>query len=258
LTVLGAVAGDIIGSVWEGRLRNHRDAPLFTPRSTFTDDTVCTIAVANWILGGAGEDLAAIMRGWVRRYPGAGYGMMFINWAISGRQGPYGSWGNGSAMRAAPCGWAGRDEAEVLNLAARSAAITHDHPDGVKGAEAIALAVFLARNAADKNSIRDEISGRFGYDLSRGPDAIRLTHVIDLSSAGTLPVALSCALHARDFEDAMRNAIWLGGDTDTIACIAGALAEPLFGLPPEIESEARRHLDAPLRAVADRFAARYG
>jgi ADP-ribosylglycohydrolase len=256
--MLGAVAGDIIGSVWEGQLRNRSDAPLFTTRSTFTDDTVCTIAIADWILGGAGDDLATIMRGWVRRYPGAGYGRFFVGWAVSDTHGPYGSWGNGSAMRAAPCGWAGRDDAEVLNLAARSARITHDHPEGVKGAEALALAIFLARRGARNDDVREEISGRFGYDLTRGPDAIRATHTCDVSAAGTLPVALSCALHAVDFEDAMRNAIWLGGDTDTIACIAGAVAEALLGLPPAIEREARKRLDGPLRTVADQFAARFG
>jgi ADP-ribosylglycohydrolase len=217
--VLGAIAGDVIGSVWEGRLRNPRDVPLFTTRSAFTDDTVCTIAVAEWILSGAGDDLATIMRGWVRRYPGAGYGGLFVRWAISRGSGPYGSWGNGGAMRAAPCGWAGQDKAEVLDLAARSARITHDHPQGVK---------------------------------------LRPTHKFDVSAAGTLPVALSCALHAVDFEEAMRHAIWLGGDTDTIACIAGAVAEALLGLPAEIGHEARARLDAPVRAVADRFEERYG
>jgi ADP-ribosylglycohydrolase len=256
--MLGAIAGDIIGSVWEGRLHNRSDAPLFTPRSTFTDDTVCTIAVADWILGGAGDDLATIMRGWVRRYPGAGYGRFFVDWAISDADGPYGSWGNGGAMRAAPCGWAGRDESEVLDLAARSARITHDHPEGVKGAQAVALAVFLARGGAGSDVVRGRISGRFGYDLTRSPDEIRPTHNFDVSAAGTLPVALSCALHARDFEDTMRNAIWLGGDTDTIACISGAVAEALLELPPEVKGEASKRLDRPLRAVADQFAARYG
>lgn len=256
--MLGAIAGDIIGSVWEGRLRNPRDAPLFTPRSTATDDTVCTVAVADWLLGGAGDDLAMIMRGWVRRYPRAGYGGLFIRWAISTSSGPYGSWGNGGAMRAAPCGWAGRDEAEVLDLAARSARVTHDHPEGIKGAQALALAVFLARGGASPGTIRDAISDRFGYDLTGEPEALRPTHRFDVSAAGTLPVALSCALNAVDFEDAMRNAIWLGGDTDTIACIAGAVAEALLGLPAEIWQEARARLDAPVRAVADRFGERYG
>lgn len=256
--MLGAIAGDMIGSVWEGQLRNRKDAPLFTTRSTFTDDTVCTIAVADWILNGTGDDLAPIMRSWVRRYPGAGYGGFFVGWAISETQGPYGSWGNGSAMRAAPCGCAGHDAAEVLDLAARSARITHDHPEGVKGAEALALAVFLARGGAGGDVVRGEISAQFGYDLTRSPDAIRPTHTFDVSAAGTLPVALSCALHAVDFEDTMRNAIWLGGDTDTIACIAGAVAEALHGLPPDIERETMKRLDGPLRVVVDRFAARYG
>ena len=256
--MLGAIAGDVIGSVWEGRLRNPRDVPLFTTRSAFTDDTVCTIAVAEWILSGAGDDLATIMRGWVRRYPGAGYGGLFVRWAISRGSGPYGSWGNGGAMRAAPCGWAGQDKAEVLDLAARSARITHDHPQGVNGAQALALAVFLARSGASQDIIRDEISSRFGYDPTRDPEALRPTHKFDVSAAGTLPVALSCALHAVDFEEAMRHAIWLGGDTDTIACIAGAVAEALLGLPAEIGHEARARLDAPVRAVADRFEERYG
>jgi len=256
--MLGAIAGDIIGSVWEGQLRNRRDAPIFAARSTFTDDTVCTVAVADWILGGAGNDLATIMRRWVRRYPAAGYGMMFINWAISHNRGPYGSWGNGSAMRASPCGWAGHDENEVLDLAARSAGITHDHPEGIKGAKAIALAIFLARGGAGTDVLRNKISERFGYDLSRPPDVIRSSHLFDLSAAGTLPVALSCVLYARDFEESMRNAIWLGGDTDTVACIAGAVAEPLFGLPDEIRDEAMKRMDKPLRAVATRFTARYG
>ncbi|UCH73989.1 MAG: ADP-ribosylglycohydrolase family protein [Rhodospirillales bacterium] len=256
--MLGAVTGDIIGSVWEGQVRNPRDAQLFSARSTFTDDTVCTIAVADWILGGAGDDLARTMCGWVRRYPGAGYGMMFVNWAISGGGEPYGSWGNGSAMRAAPCGWAGRDQADVLDLAARSARITHDHPNAVTAAEALALSVFLARRGADAQTVRQEITERFGYDLTRTPEAIRPRHVFDLSAAGTVPVALLCALCADSFENTMRNAIWLGGDTDTIACIAGAVAEPLFGLPPDIERETKARLDAPLRAVAEKFLERHG
>jgi ADP-ribosylglycohydrolase len=156
-------------------------------------------------------------------------------------------------MRASPCGWAGRDEADVLDLAARSAAITHDHPEGIKGARALALAIYLARNGADAEALLGEIESRFGYDLSQSPAEIRPGHGFDVSAAGTLPVALSCVLHASDFEETIRNAVWLGGDTDTIACIAGAVAEAMYGLPDEIRQEARQRLDAPLRTAADRF-----
>ncbi len=248
--MLGAIAGDIVGSIYEHRNIKTKDFPLFGARCGFTDDTVCTIAIADCLL--AGGDFADYLRRYVRAHPDRGYGGMFQQWAMGGG-GPYDSWGNGSAMRVSPVAHAARDERDLLDLAARSSAVTHDHPDAIAGAQAVALAMWLARAGADAAAIRREVAARFGYDLSPSVDEIRPHYRFDVSAAGTVPQAITCALEATGYEDALRNAISIGGDSDTLACIAGGIAELLFGLPDDIAETARRHLTDDLLAVVDRF-----
>ncbi len=225
--MMGAIAGDIVGSVYEHRPIKTKDFPLFGPGSRFTDDSVLTVAVADAILSGRSYRDAVLA--WGRRYPRAGYGGAFVRWLQADEPMPYRSWGNGSAMRVGPVGWAFDDEDEVLRQARLTAEITHDHPEGIKGAQAAALAVYLARTGADKATIRARIQSQFGYDLARTVESIRPAYRFDVSCRGTVPEALIAFLDAESYEDALRNAVSLGGDADTLACIAGAVAEAFYG-----------------------------
>jgi ADP-ribosylglycohydrolase len=255
--MLGAIAGDIIGSAWEGSGDKRYDFPLFDKASRFTDDTVMTVAIAHALLDD--RDYAAVMREYGHRYPFAGYGMHFARWLRDPEMGPYGSYGNGAAMRVSPVGYAGQSVEGVLAEAARSAAPTHNHPEGLKGAQATALAVFLARIGGDKDEIAAEIASRFGYDLGRSVASIRPGYAPDVTAQGSVPESITCFLEAGSFEAAVRNAVSLGGDTDTMACIAGAIAEAHFGgLPEAIEREVRQRLPAEFIQVIERFAGRYG
>lgn len=256
--MLGAIAGDIIGSIYEARPIKVRDFPLFGPGCAFTDDSVCTVAIADCLLRGGVPDFAAALRLWGRRYPRAGYGGMFACWLRDEAIGAYGSFGNGSAMRVSAIAWLARSEDEALDLAARSAAVSHDHPDAVRGAQAVALSIWLGRQGHAPEDIRRTVQARFGYDLERTVDEIRPGYGFDITCKGTVPPALIAALAAPDFEAAIRDAISLGGDADTLACIAGGLAEARFGLPDEIRDETRRRLDGPLLEVVDRFYGRVG
>ncbi len=253
--MLGAIAGDIIGSIYEGAPIRRKDFPLFGPGATFTDDTVCTVAIADCLMRGG--DFAGALRAWVRRYPGRGYGGMFRRWALSDMP-AYGSWGNGAAMRVSPIAWLAWDEEQALALAAKSAAVSHDHPDAIAGAQAVVLAMWLARQKAGRETIRTSIKARFGYDLSEPVASIRRWYRFDVSCKGTVPPAIICALEASDYEDAVRNAISLGGDSDTLACITGGIAEVIHGLPKPIAAEAMARLDADLQAVVRRFYDRIG
>lgn len=229
--MLGAIAGDIIGSVYEAAPIKTKSFDLFSPASRFTDDTVLTAATAAAVLSDG--DYAAHYRRFARRWPDAGYGGSFIRWAFSDMAGPYGSWGNGSAMRVSPIGWAFNTENEVLDQARLSAAVTHDHPDGIRGAQAAALAVFLARTGRGKFDIRAAIADRFGYALDTPLDELRRDYSFDISCAGTVPPAVTAFLEAMDFEDSVRNAVSLGGDSDTLACITGAIAQAYFQSVPK-------------------------
>jgi ADP-ribosylglycohydrolase len=249
--MLGAIACDIIGSIYEAAPIKTKDFPLFGAGVRFTDDTVCTVAIADALLQGG--DFAETLRAYVRRYPGRGYGGMFRRWALTAGMPAYGSWGNGAAMRVSPIAHWARDENEMMELAAASAAVSHDHPDAIAGAQAVALAMWLARRGADRPGIRALLASRFGYDLMRSVDEIRAGYRFDVSSKGTVPPAIVCALEANDYEDAVRNAISLGGDSDTLACIAGGIAEILYGLPDEIARPTKALLDDHLREVTDRF-----
>jgi ADP-ribosylglycohydrolase len=254
--MLGAIAGDIIGSVYEHAPIKTTDFPLFGPHSRFTDDSVLTVAVADAIL--SGRSYLDAIRDFGRRYPHAGYGASFSAWLFAADPRPYHSWGNGAAMRVSPVGFAYATEDEVLDQARLSAGITHDHPEGIKGAQATALAVFLARTVRDKTVIREQITARFGYDLDRSVDAIRPDYAFDISCQGTVPEAIIAFLDAVSYEDAVRNAVSLGGDSDTLACITGGIAEAYYGgVPAPVRAEVQARLPEDLRTIADSFARKF-
>jgi len=254
--MIGAVAGDIIGSVYEHNPIKTKDFPLFHPRCRFTDDTVLTIAVADAIL--SGRPYVESIRRIGRRYPRAGYGGSFIMWLHSDDALPYNSWGNGSAMRVSPVGFAFQSEEEVLRQARMTAESTHNHPEGIKGAEATALAVFLARTGHDKENMRSRIKGQFGYDLNRSVSDIRPSYSFDISCQGTVPEALIAFFDSESYEDAVRNAISLGGDSDTLACITGGIAEAFYGsVPEEIRAKVQQCLTPDLWEVTDAFCRKY-
>ena len=257
--MLGAITGDIIGSPYEpgGRQIKTTEFPLFQERSRFTDDTVLTVAVAHAIL--SDNDYATAIRQFARRYPTAGYGGAFYSWMHSDNSQPYNSWGNGSAMRVSPVGWAFDSVEEVLQQAERSAAVTHNHPEGVKGAQATALAVFLARQGDSKQTIKHEITQRFSYDLDRTLDQIRPAYRFDVSCRGSVPQSIVAFLESDSYEDAVRKAISLGGDSDTMACIAGSIAEAFYrGVPEDIMEQVKRRLPEELLEIVERFRERFG
>ena len=255
--MIGAIAGDVIGSVHESTATKTKKFPLFTRESCFTDDTVMTLAVAEVLLGGG--DYAKTFHKFFRAYPNAGYGMKFAHWCATRCLEPYQSWGNGSAMRVSPIGHAFDRMEDVLAEAERSACITHDHPEGIRGAQATAAAVFLARSRPrpEKGDLAEYITKEFGYELDQPLKSVRHFFLFDVSCKGTVPWALRSFLEAEDYEDAVRNAISLGGDADTLACIAGAVAGAYYGVPPEVESETRARLDVRLLKVVDQFTERY-
>lgn len=253
--MLGAIAGDVIGSAHEAAATKTTRFPLFTAESCFTDDTVLTAAVAGVLLDGG--DYGAAFRRAYRAYPDAGYGASFRTWCELRRTKPYGSWGNGSAMRVGPVGWAFDRLEDVLAEAERSARVTHDHPEGVRGARATAAAVFLARSRPDKADIARYVEAEFGYDLAIPLRRVRRSFLFDTSCAGTVPWALRAFLEADDYEGAVRNAVSLGGDADTLACIAGAVAGAYYGVPADLAAETLTRLDGRLRGVVARFGERF-
>jgi ADP-ribosylglycohydrolase len=254
--MLGAIAGDIIGSVHEGAGTKTKDFPLFVEDSRFTDDTVLTVAVAERLLrGGSYVDL---FHDYFHAYPLAGYGGSFIRWAGYRRRLPYNSWGNGSAMRVSPIGIACDTLDEVVAQSRESAEVTHNHPEGVRGAQATAVAVFLARSDRTKPEIKSHIEREFGYNLAKPLDDIREGYCFDVSCQGSVPQSIIAFLEADGFEDAVRNAISLGGDADTMACIAGAIAEPFYGgVPDDIRSRVMATLDERLRDIVNEFQERF-
>ena len=257
----GAVLGDMIGAPYEfDRGDKTKDFPLFTEMSRFTDDSVMTVAVAEALLdsrGGTEEEIRAAvvrsMRKWGRRYPNAGYGSRFYWWLKAEDPKPYGSYGNGSAMRVSAAGWLFDTLEETRRAAVQTAAPSHDHPEGIRGAEAVAAAVFLARSGSTKEEIREYIIREFGYDLSRTCDEIRPGYHHVESCQMTVPEAVTAFLEGDGFEDVIRTAVSLGGDCDTLTCIAGAMAEAFYGVPEELKEECRKRLPEDMRAVLERF-----
>ena len=258
----GAILGDIIGSPYEfDRGSKTKDFPLFSAMSEFTDDTVMTIAVAQALMeSSVREDDAVIrariverMKAWGLRYPDAGYGARFIWWLWNPNPQPYGSFGNGSAMRVSAAGWLYDDLDTVLRMARLSAEVTHDHPEGIKGAQATAAAIFLARIGKTKAQIRNYITETFGYDLGRTCDEIRPGYRHVESCQETVPEALTAFLEGESFEDVIRTAVSLGGDCDTLTAIAGSVAEAFYGVSGEWKQACRSRLTEDLCAVLDFF-----
>ncbi len=257
--MLGAIGGDIIGSVYEGRNVKSADSqPLFHEHSRPTDDTVLTLAVAEWLLNDVPEDLPRYLKSWFRKYPNVGFGASFIQWAGSLQTVPYGSWGNGSAMRVSPVGHAFNALDEVLLVAKKSAEVTHNHPEGIKGAQAVAAAVFLARSKWPKVHIQEFVERTFGYDLGISLDEIRHSYSFDVSCQGSVPQAIRAFLEGDNYEDSVRRAISIGGDSDTIACIAGGIAHAFYGkLPQKIEFELFARINDDMERVIEEFVVRF-
>ena len=254
--MLGAIAGDIIGSVYERNNVKTTEFDLFTPDSRFTDDTVLTVAIADSILHD--KDYAIALRDWALQFPFAGYGGSFKKWTVGILPGPYNSWGNGSAMRVSPVGYACNSLEAVLAEAKRSAAITHNHPEGIKGAQATAAAVFLARIGYSRNAIKAHVEQTFHYDLSRRLDDIRPTYEFDVSCQGSVPEAMIAFLESHDFEDAIRKAVSLGGDSDTIAAITGGIAQAFYREIPEyIVQKVKALLPDKMMGVVEAFGEAY-
>lgn len=258
--MLGSICGDFIGSVYESNPLKSVKFQLVTPRNHFTDDTVLTMAVARAILLGSGShDYARCILEFAREFPNAGYGGNFARWMRSQRPRPYGSWGNGSAMRVSPVGMAFETEEDVLTQAQASAEVTHNHPEGVKGAQAVALGVFMARKGRSKEEIKKEIESRFDYDLDRKLDEIRPGYTFNISCQKTVPESIIAFLESTDYESTVRNAVSLGGDSDTMACMAGGIAEAFYGgIPKELEDTMRDKLPKEFVGIIDKFYAKYG
>ncbi|MFO8031070.1 MAG: ADP-ribosylglycohydrolase family protein [Desulfohalobiaceae bacterium] len=250
--MLGAIIGDIVGSRFEARPYKSTNFELFTPQCSFTDDTVLSVAVSDSLMQGA--PYSQKLKEYYQRYPWAGFGGSFQIWAASDTEEPYNSLGNGSAMRVSPVAWYYNQREQVLQQAERSAAATHNHPEGIKGAQSVALAIHLARQGKDKENIKQEISQNFGYNLDRTIEEIRPGYSFDVTCPGSVPEALICFLEAQDFEQALRNAVSLGGDSDTQACIAGSVAEAFFqGVPQEIRDQGLSFLDGFLKGKVEEF-----
>ena len=254
--MIGAIAGDMIGSIYEHHPQKKLDFPLFSPESRFTDDTVMTLAVARGLLGSG--DFGKEMKILGRRYPNAGYGSNFFHWLFEDEVNPYHSWGNGAAMRVSPIGFGYDTEEDVLRVARETALVSHDHPEGIKGAQSVALAILLARKGVNKEEIRGRIRADFGYDLDREVEEIRPSYHFDVSCQGSVPEAIIAFLDSSDFESAIRLAVSLGGDADTQACIAGGIAEAFYGSVPEwIQKEVKNRLPDDLLEILERFISRY-
>ena len=258
----GAILGDIIGSPYEfDRGNKSKDFPLFAPDSVYTDDSVMTLAVADAFLSIAPDTedaeirrrLIQSMQTYGRKYPYAGYGGMFRRWLKESNPQPYGSYGNGSAMRVSSVGWLFDDLETVRHMARLSAKVTHNHPEGIKGAEATASAIYLARTGSTKAEIKAYIEANFHYDLSRTCDEIRPTYRHVESCQETVPEAITAFLEGDSFEDVIRTAVSLGGDCDTLTCIAGSMAEGYYGVPEELKQQCRERLPEDLRKVLRRF-----
>ena len=260
--MFGAILGDIIGSPYEfDRGDKTKDFPLFGRDSYFTDDTIMTVAVADAFLKTEKDDNAKDIKDrvsksllhWGRKYPFAGYGTRFLNWLYDENPTPYDSFGNGSAMRVSPVAWLFDDMETVLKMAETSADVTHNHPEGIKGAQATAAAILLARQGKTKEEIKEFIEVEFGYDLSRSCDEIRPFYRHVESCMETVPEAITAFLEGDSFEDVIRTAVSLGGDCDTLTAIAGSIAEGYYGVPEELKRECHKRLNRELDCVLNMF-----
>lgn len=252
--IMGAIIGDIVGVPFEFYVHKSTEFELFSKPSELSDDTVMTIAVAEWLL--TKGDLPEIMRKWGHAYPRAGYGGMFYHWLFPQREEekkPYNSYGNGSGMRVSPCGFIAKTLEEALDLAKQSAEVSHNHPEGIKGAQSIAAAIFLARAGKSKEEIKSYIEQTFEYDLSRTCDDIRPEYSFNELCQTSCPEAIIAFLDSHDYESAIRLAVSLGGDADTLACMAGGIAAAYYGVPSWILEEGRKRLPKDLLDIVDKF-----
>ncbi len=260
--MLGSVIGDIVGSIYEFGNIKTKDFEFFNSNGSYTDDSILSFATADWILNG-GEIARYYSRyGIENPWPMGGYGGSFQLWLVrSNRQNdfrPYNSCGNGSAMRVGPVGWAFDTKEEVLAKAKESAECTHNHPEGIKGAQATALAIYMARNGAGKEEIRNEIQNEFGYNLGFTCDEIRPTYTWGGTCQDSVPQAIVAFLDGIDFEDCVRNAISIGGDSDTIGCITGSIAEAFFGIPDSIREKGMSYLPPHFAELVNTFEGKFG
>ena len=259
--MIGAIIGDIAGSRFEGRNYRAKDFELLADSCDFTDDSIMSLGVAKAILEADGDldRLPGLAVTWMqtlgRPYPCCGYGGRFYHWMYTDDPQPYNSFGNGAAMRISPCGWAGESLDEVKALAHAVTAVSHNHPEGLKGAEAVATAIFMARTGRTKERIREAMEGY--YDLKFTLDAIRPTYRFDVTCQGSVPQAIVAFLEGTGFEDVIRNAVSIGGDSDTIAAMAGSIAEAFFGVPDHLRQRAECFLDGRLLPVLREFEARF-
>lgn len=257
--IIGTICGDIIGSSREFRPQKTKDFSLYDGYSTFTDDTVMTLAIASWLIKdkSSKEVLISEIRKFGLKYPNAGYGGMFMNWLNQDNPEPYGSWANGSAMRVSPVSWVADSLEESQKLAKMSAIVTHNHPEGIKGALATNDAIYLARNSFTKEKIKKHIEDNYRYDLNRKLDDIRPDYKFDVSCKGSVPESIICFLEAEDYEDTIRNAVSLGGDADTQAAIAGGIASAYWDVPSKIAARGIKRLDYNLLEVFLEFREKY-
>ena len=254
--MIGAIAGDIIGSVYEWNNIKTKDFVLFSDQCFFTDDSILTIALADSIL--QSTPYVNNLKRFYYWYPNGGYGSSFHQWALDKNSEPYNSWGNGAAMRISPVGYVYNDLDIVLEKAEEFTGITHNHPEGIKGGQATAAAIFLSRTGKSKALIKEYIETKFQYDLSKHVDEIRPTYTFDVSSQGTVPQAIRAFIDSVDFEDALRTAVSLGGDTDTLACITGGIAQAFYrGVPESIQSKVYAILDKRLGKITQDFMEQY-
>ena len=251
--MIGALAGDIIGSVYEFNNIKTKEFPLFCIESSYTDDSIMTIAVADWLLHGG--DLVRVMQYYGSKYPFpmGGYGARFNKWLHEKNPKPYNSWGNGSAMRVSAVGWKFDSLEKTLEVAKETAIVSHNHPEGIKGAQATAAAIYLARSGKSKQEIKQYIETAFSYDLDRSCDDIRPDYSFDVSCQGTVPEAIIAFLDSSDFEHAIRLAVSLGGDSDTLACITGGIAEAYYGMPVDIKREIKKRIPEKFNEIIGRL-----
>ena len=267
--MLGAIIGDIVGSIYEFDNIKTKNFNLFTNEMFFTDDTVMTIAIADAIINGAKpENFILSMKKWGGDYIDKSYGASFINWLKSENSEPYNSWGNGSAMRVSPCGWIAKlsepfEEGLKLteDLAKKSAEVTHNHPEGIKGAQATVSSIFFMRHGKSKNAIeeyknklKDYIQNKYKYDLNFTLNEIRPSYDFNESCQKTVPQAIVSFLESENFEDAIRNAISIGGDSDTLGAITGSIAEAAYGIPEDIKEKAINYLDNEIKELYNKWA----
>ena len=266
--MLGAIIGDIVGSIYEFDNIKTKEFDFFTDEMFFTDDTVMTVAIADAIMnGGKHENFIQSMKKWGNNYIDKSYGGSFRNWLTSETSEPYNSWGNGSAMRVSPCGWVAKLDIPIEEgikqteeLAKMSAEVTHNHPEGIKGAQVTALSIYYMRHGKSKNDVneykyilKNEIEKRYRYNLNFTLDRIRSSYTFNESCQGTVPQAIVSFLESRNFEDAIRNAISIGGDSDTLAAITGSIAEAAYGIPETIKEKAMSYLDDEIKELYNKW-----